>query len=71
MINNNNRDDDIKKEDGKVDNADNSYIGDEYKNLFNKSRLMDGDLRLTEFNNKKLGLKNIVNNYLEKIYPCR
>ena len=68
MINNNNRNDDVKKEDDKVDNGHDSYIGDEYKNLFDKSRLMDGNLRLTEFNYRKLGLKNIVNNYLEKIY---
>ena len=31
-----------------------------------KSKLRDGDLRLTEFHNRKLALKKIVNNYLQK-----
>ena len=66
---NNNGEDDIEKEDIEVDNVDHPYIGDEYKDLIDdifKVRLRDGDLCLTEFDNWKLGLTNIVNNYLVK-----
>ena len=48
----NNREDDIKKENIKIDDVDHGYIGDEYKNSIDnisKSRLRDGDLRLIEF----------------------
>ena len=48
----NNREDDIKKENMKIDDVDHGYIGDEYKNSIDnisKSRLRDGDLRLIEF----------------------
>ena len=48
----NNREDDIKKENIKIDDVDHSYIGNEYKNSIDnifKSRLRDGDLRLIEF----------------------
>ena len=34
-VNNDNRKDDIKKEDGEIDDVDHSYIGDEYKDLIN------------------------------------
>ena len=33
-INNNNKKDDIKKEDGEIDDVHDSYFGDEYKHLF-------------------------------------
>ena len=36
-------------------------------NIF-MSRLRDGDLYLTEFDNRKLDLTNTVNNYLQKKY---
>ena len=48
----NNREDDIKKENIKIDDVDHGYIGNEYKNSIDniyKSRLRDGDLRLIEF----------------------
>ena len=48
----NNREDDIKKENIKIDDVDHGYIGDEYKNSIDnisKSRLRDGDFRLIEF----------------------
>ena len=53
----------------KIDNLNHSYIGDEYKDLIDdifKVRLRDGDMHLKVFDNKKRGLRNIVNNYLEK-----
>ena len=68
-INNNNRKGDTKKEDIEIDTVDHVYIGDEYNNLIDnifKFRLRDGDLHLTKFDNQKFGLRNIVNNYLEK-----
>ena len=57
-VNNNNKKDDIKTDDGKRYNVDHNYIDDEYKELINnifKSELGDGCLHLT----------NIVGNYLE------
>ena len=48
----NKREDDIKKENIKIDDVDHGYIGNEYKNSIDnisKSRLRDGDLRLIEF----------------------
>ena len=68
-VNNNNRKDDIKKENIEIDNMDHAYIGDKHKGLIDnifKFRLRDGDLHLTKFDNRKLGLTNIVNNYLQK-----
>ena len=64
--------DDIKKENGEVDDVDHDYIGDEYKDLqrwiddYLKSTLSDRDLHLTEFYSRKFTLIKIVNNYLEK-----
>ena len=49
-INDNNRKDDVKKEDGEVEVMDHSYIGNEYKDLIDnifESRLSNGDLCLT------------------------
>ena len=69
--NNSNRKDDIKKEDDEIVDVNHSYISDEYKDLIEnvfKSRLKDGDLHLTEFDNQKLVLTNIVNNYLKTKY---
>ena len=64
-INNNNRKHNIKKECDEIDDVDHSYIGDKYRdstdNIF-KSKLKDGDLHLTEFDNQKLALTNVVNN---------
>ena len=68
-INNNNREDDVKKQNIEIDDVDHGYICDEYKDLIDNIlmfRLTVGDLHLTEFDNLKLGLTNIVNNYLEK-----
>lgn len=45
------------------------YFGDEHKDLiYNtfKSRLMGGDLYLIEFDHRKLGVTNVIKNYLEK-----
>ena len=50
-----------------------SLYGDKYKDLIDnafKSRLKDGDSRLTEFHNWKLALTNVANNYLEKRSWC-
>ena len=64
--------DDIKKENGEVDDVDHDYIGDEYKDLqrwindYFKFTLSDRDLHLTEFYSRKFTLINIANNYLEK-----
>ena len=66
---NNNRKEDIKKDDVEIDDVNHSNIGDEYKDLINnilKYRLKDRALSFTEFDNRKLGLTNIVNNCLEK-----
>ena len=66
---NNNRKEDIKKDDVEIDDVNHSYIDDEYKDLINnilKYRLKDRALSFTEFDNRKLDLTNIVNNYLEK-----
>ena len=57
----------------KTDDVDHRYIGDKYKDLIDnafKSRLKDGDSRLTEFHNWKLALTNVANNYLEKRSWC-
>ena len=54
VININNRKDDIKKKDAEIHDEGHGYIGDEYKELTDnifKSRLRDGDLHLTEFDN--------------------
>lgn len=67
-VNNNNKKDDIKTDDGKRYNVDHNYIDDEYKELINnifKSELGDGCLHLTEFDNRKFAVTNIVGNYLE------
>ena len=73
-INNNNRKNnikriDIKKQGAETDYVNHSYIGGEYNyqidNIF-IFRLRDWDLHLTEFDNWKLGLTNIDNNYLKK-----
>ena len=72
-IKNNNRKDNIKKWNGETDDVDHRYIGDKYKDLIDnvfKSRLKDGDSRLTEFHNRKLALTNVANNYLEKRSWC-
>ena len=67
---NNNREGDIYTEDGEIiDNGDHIYIGDEYKDLIDnifKSGLRNEDLHHTNFDNRKLGLANIISNYLEK-----
>ena len=66
---NNNRKEDIKKDDVEIDDVNHSCIGDEYKDLIKnilKYRLKDRALSFTEFDNRKLDLTNIVNNYLEK-----
>ena len=64
-VNNNSREDDIEKDDIEIDNVDLGYIGDKYKDLIDnifKFRSRNGGLHLTEFDNPKLGLTNIVNN---------
>ena len=64
---------DIKKEGAEIYEVNHSYIGDEYNYLIDNTfifRLRDGDLNLTEFYYWKLGLTNIVNNYLEKKHWC-
>ena len=68
-VNNNNKKDDITKVDIELDNEDHAYTGYEYKDLIDnifKFRLRDGDFCLTKFDNQKLCLTDIVNNYLEK-----
>ena len=56
--------DSVKKEDNEViDNVGYIYIGDEYKNLIDKTckyGLVDGDLRISNFDNR-IGLSRIVN----------
>ena len=66
---NNNRKDDIKKENVEIDDVDHSCIGDGYKDLMGnilKPRLRGGDLHLIKFDNGKFTLTNIANNCLEK-----
>ena len=49
-----------------IDNVEDFYIADEYKNLIGKILrygLVDGDLHLTDFDNW-IGLSKIVNKYL-------
>ena len=70
----NKREDGVKAEDGVetedgeiIDNVHYGYFDDECKNLIVnivKYELMDGDLRLTNFDNQNLSLKNTTNTYL-------
>ena len=68
-INNNKRKDDFKKKNFEISDVDHSYIGDKCKNWIDnvfKSNLRDGDLHLTESDNKIFSQTNVVNNHLEK-----
>lgn len=59
----------IKKEDDETDDVNHNYIGDEYKDLIAnifKFELKNGDLHLTDFDNQKLRLTNIVKYLREK-----
>ena len=64
----NKREDGVETEDGEIiDNVHYGYFDDECKNLIVnivKYELMDGDLRLTNFDNQNLSLKNTTNTYL-------
>ena len=75
VINNNREDnvqgeDSVRIEDGEIiDNVHHRYIGVEYKNLNGsifKLGLLDGDLRLTNFDNQQHGLTNFVNKCLKE-----
>ena len=73
-VSDNNREDEVKPEDGKAEDhkiGDVGYscIGDEHKNLISrifKYGLIDGDLHLIIFYNRHLDLANIIKNYLKK-----
>ena len=66
-----NTEDDVKTKDGAaLDNVHNRYIDYKYRDLINDiftNGLKDGDLHLTNFDNR-IDLNNIVNRYLKEKY---